>query len=316
VAGGEQAVAFFQLPGYRSLDPSAFIYFSFSLFFAIILADAGYALVLGGILGIYWRRLEATAKLKQLRNMMAAIVAASLAFGVLVGSYFGVTPGEGSLLGWLRVLDIQDFDSMMKLSIGIGVFHLIAANGMVLWNERDRVTAIGALGWCLVLSSGFGYWLSSISEPVNPGYLSFFFWGGSLGALAILCFSSNRPVRDAKSFLLRLLDGLQGIYGLSKAFGDVLSYMRLFALGLSSASLALTFNQIAVNVRDSFEGAGMVLFILILAFGHSLNFVLAIMSGTIHGLRLNLLEFYGWAIKGEGVPFKPFRKKEKSPWIK
>ena len=111
-----------------------------------------------------------------------------------------------------------------------------------------------------------------------------------------------------------MFDGASALYGLSKAFGDVLSYMRLFALGLSSASLAVTFNALAIEARDSVSAGGFILFALIILLGHGLNFVLGIMSGVIHGLRLNLLEFYNWGVKGEGYPFKAFKKRGESKW--
>ena len=86
--------------------------------------------------------------------------------------------------------------------------------------------------------------------------------------------------------------------------------MRLFALGLSSASLAVTFNQLAVSASESVPAGGFILFTLIILFGHVLNFILAIMSGVIHGLRLNLLEFYNWSIEGEGYPFEAFKRNQ------
>jgi V/A-type H+-transporting ATPase subunit I len=90
--------------------------------------------------------------------------------------------------------------------------------------------------------------------------------------------------------------------------------MRLFALGLSSASLAITFNALAISARDAMPTGGFIVFALILLFGHGLNFALGIMSGVIHGLRLNLLEFYNWGIQDEGYAFKAFKKRGESPW--
>jgi V/A-type H+-transporting ATPase subunit I len=116
-------------------------------------------------------------------------------------------------------------------------------------------------------------------------------------------------VRDLPSALLRLLDGLRALTGVTRVFGDVLSYLRLFALGLASASLALTFNDLA-RQAGQVQGLGLLFAILILFVGHLLNLLLALMSGVVHGLRLNYIEFYNWALSGEGYAFKPFRKKE------
>ena len=135
------------------------------------------------------------------------------------------------------------------------------------------------------------------------------------GVLAILLCSSHRPWQGVKNWMWRLIDGLMALTGLSKMFGDVLSYLRLFALGLASASLAITFNQLASDVAAAVPGMGLLLEVLILLLGHLLNFVLAVVSGVIHGLRLNLMiEFYNWSLADEGYAFQPFTKREVNPW--
>jgi len=130
------------------------------------------------------------------------------------------------------------------------------------------------------------------------------------GGLAVLLFSSDRPLRSLKigDWLWRLLDGVMELTGLSKAFGDVLSYLRLFALGLASAQLAGTFNGMASSAAD-LPGPGFLLAVLIVVLGHGVNLMLGIMSGVVHGLRLNCIEFFSWSLKEEGYPFKAFCKK-------
>ncbi len=98
--------------------------------------------------------------------------------------------------------------------------------------------------------------------------------------------------------------------GISGAFGDVLSYLRLFALGLASASLAMAFNGMAEDVRQAIPGIGFLFGLLILLLGHALNFLLSVSSGFIHGLRLNVIEFFKWGVKDEGNPYRPFEQKE------
>jgi len=106
--------------------------------------------------------------------------------------------------------------------------------------------------------------------------------------------------------------GLQGLVGLSKQFGDLLSYLRLFALGLASASLAATFNGLAADLQAAIPGLGLLLALIILLFGHGITFLLGIMSGVVHGLRLNYIEFFGWGLTEEGYPFRSFAKREVS----
>lgn len=307
--GGEEAVAFFQLPGYRSWDPSLLIFFSFSLFFAMILSDAGYAFMLALILAAFWNKSGRTDTGIRIRNLTLSLIGTSIVYGVLVGSYFGVTPAESTFLGHLHLINMDDFSAMMKLSIGAGVFHLILANSMVAWTERKSLQALSSVGWVLVIGFSFLMWLEYLKADAFSLSASANSSGIMVGILLILLFTSARKVTRITDAGARIFDGTKALYGLSKAFGDALSYMRLFALGLSSASLAVTFNTLAIEARDSVSAGGGILFLLILIFGHGLNFVLGIMSGVIHGLRLNLLEFYNWGVKGEGYPFKAFKKR-------
>jgi V/A-type H+-transporting ATPase subunit I len=109
--------------------------------------------------------------------------------------------------------------------------------------------------------------------------------------------------------LKRLMQGGLALTSVTKAFGDVLSYLRLFALGLASASLAITFNELAAQIRGSAGAAGPYLAVGLLLLGHTLNFALIMMSAIVHGLRLNLIEFYNWSVTEEGYPFRAFRKR-------
>jgi V/A-type H+-transporting ATPase subunit I len=130
-----------------------------------------------------------------------------------------------------------------------------------------------------------------------------------LGAAAVLLFTGEHAPPGR-----RLLQGLLALTRISSAFGDVLSYLRLFALGLASASLALAFNDLASQIAAAAPGLGKLLALLVLLVGHGLNFLLGITSGFIHGLRLNFIEFFNWSVPEEGTPFRPFSRKESSSW--
>jgi V/A-type H+-transporting ATPase subunit I len=197
---------------------------------------------------------------------------------------------------------------MMKLSVAIGVLHLVLAHLEQAWLRRGRVVAWAHAGWVAAMLGGYALWLGAAAGA--PHWLAEAGrWGLGLGLLAVFLFASERAVPDLRGALLRLLDGVQALTGVTRAFGDVLSYLRLFALGLASASLALTFNDLA-RQAGAVQGLGLLYAILILLAGHVLNLLLAVMSGVVHGLRLNYIEFYNWALSGEGYAFQPFRKKE------
>jgi len=308
VAAGEDLVSFFQLPGYRDWDPSAVVFVSFVLFFAMILSDAGYAFVLGVGLVFFWRRMGRSATGQRLRRLAAAIVVAAMAYGALVGSYFGLTPEPDTVLAPFKQLDINDFNSMMRLTVVVGAVHVVLANGMVAWNRRRSSTAIASLGWIVGIAGGLALLLGrSVAALQTLG------WSCVVaGVLAVLLFSSERRLETPMDVLWRLLEGLKATTGITTAVGDVLSYLRLFALGLSSASLAITFNGLANQAIEAVPGIGLLFGLGILLMGHVLNIILAVMSGVVHGLRLNLIEFYKWGIDGEGSPFNAFRKKKET----
>ena len=310
VAGGADLVSFYQTPAYAAWDPSQIVLVSFALFFAMILGDAGYGLALGVALGLFWRRMGKNDLGRRMRDMMAMIVALSVAYGALAGSYFGVTPRSDSLLGWLHVLDLDDFDVMIRLSIIVGAVHVTVANTMRALNHDDWRDRVIPIAWNAVIAGSLALWLFGSGQEgiTTVGMLSV----GLMiaGAAAVLCFGSKREVRTPRDAALRLLGGLMSLTNATKVFGDVLSYLRLFALGLASASLAITFNQIANDAAAAAPGAGLLLKLLILLLGHGLNLALAVISGVVHGLRLNFIEFFNWGMEEEGYPFRPFRKKE------
>ncbi len=306
MSAAKDLAMFYQVPGYYGWDPSWLLFGSFSLFFAMILADAGYGLLLLGGLAAYWKKLGASEKGKAYRLLGLSLTACTVAYGGLVGSYFGITPEPTSILSNLHVLDVNNFDAMMKLSIVIGAVHIGIANISMAYIHRHRRIAIAKLGWLAVIYAGLVYWLANGNSTGQNTAIGL----AAIGAIAIVGFSSERPINRALDHLLRLIDGLFSLKNLLNAFGDVLSYMRLFALGLASASLAITFNNLASDAYHSIAGGGLLIAILILIIGHALNLVLSLMSGVVHGLRLNYIEFYNWGQEEEGVAFERFARKE------
>jgi V/A-type H+-transporting ATPase subunit I len=314
LGAGEALVGFYQMPAYDSFDPSRVLFYSFAIFFAMILSDAGYAAVLGLALLLFWRKLGASVGGRRLRVLASAIAAASLAWGVLVGSYFGFAPPPGSLPARLDLLDLHDFDTMMRLSVGVGVVHLVMANLVRARGLWPRAQMLVPIGWILVAVGGYVLWLGLSAAGLSAADAELAqtlgYGGIGLGLTLVFFTGSVRPITGVGSVLMRGVDGLIALTQVTKIFGDTLSYLRLFALGLASASLALTFNDLARQVGAQVPGLGLLLQILLLLIGHGLNLALGLVSGVVHGLRLNYIEFYNWALSGEGYPFRPFKKTE------
>lgn len=308
--GGADALGFFQTPNYRAWDPGNVVFYSFSLFFAMIMSDAMYCLIFGLIVFFFRGKLKQSETGRRLMNLAYFMSAVGIVWGVFIGSYFGAAPDSAGLLGKLAFIDLNDYNGMMKLSVIIGVLHLIVANVMTAVVNRGSSYALAPLGWAGLMAGGTTLWLGmtgtlpvAFETTIGPGLMI-------AGALLVFLFSSTREVKSVKDLILRMLDGLKAVYNITAAFGDVLSYMRLFALGLSGASLAMTFNSLAMDVLNSSPVTGVLFAGIILLLGHLLNFALCIMSGVVHGMRLNVIEFVNWGLSDEGYPFKTFSKRE------
>jgi V/A-type H+-transporting ATPase subunit I len=312
LSGGQNLVQFYMTPNYWLWDPSTIVFFSFALFFAMILSDAGYAVLLGAVLLLAWKRMGRSDGGRRLRILFASVAAVSAVWGVLVGSYFGVSPASGGILSDFKLWNLNDYDAMMRLSVLIGVSHLVLANLLDAKRRAPSLEALAPLGWVTALAGAVflaegaagqnGPGAGGPVAQVGMGLLA----GGLL--LVVLFTSTKRP------FWKRLISGLLGLTKVSGAFGDVLSYLRLFALGLASASLAVAFNDLAGQVYDAVPGFKVLFASLVVLIGHGLNLALAVMSGFIHGLRLNFIEFFNWSISEEGRPFRPFARKEAPAW--
>ncbi|MEJ2754336.1 MAG: V-type ATPase 116kDa subunit family protein [Gammaproteobacteria bacterium] len=313
---GARLAGIYQLPGYRGWDPSVHLYLWFSLFFAMILSDAGYAMVLGVALAVRWRSLGVSQGRVVFRALLRFMVFVATGWGILVGSYWGFSPPPEGVLARLHVLDMSNYDTMMKVAVGMGVLHIVVAQVSVAVQQGwRRLSHLARVGWMILALEAFCIWIfSGETESTSPSALfdSYGFELYGLGAVAmgfIVLFSGSQAVNSAEHLMQRLFSGVLALTRVTALFGDALSYLRLFALGLASASLAMTFNELALNAFHV-GGMGMLGAVLILLLGHVINLALGILSGVVHGLRLNFIEFYNWAEPGEGYAFTPFALKE------
>lgn len=310
LAGGEQAVLFYLTPGYHWWDPTLVVLFSFALFFAMIIGDAGYSILLGIVLGVFWKPLSKSVDGRRFRNLTMILVAFSIVWGVIIGSYFGLAPPKGSFLARIAFIDATNLGHMMQLSIMVGASHLLLANAITAYRMRGTVKGLYPIGWIVAILGGLSLGLASYDQ-LPPVFRTIGAVLLSIGLPVALLMNSDQPFppRSIWHVFGRLFDGVKNLMAVSAAFGDTLSYLRLFALGLSGAQLASTFNTLAVDSVKAFGGLGLILAIIIIVLGHSLNFVLCIMGGVIHGLRLNCIEFFNWCATDEGYPFRAFNKK-------
>ena len=290
----------FELPSYAELDLTPFFAPFFMMFFGFCLGDAGYGIVL--LLGatIYKRR--AKPSVRPIVSLVQWLALATIIFGVLTGTFFGLNLLEDKFawLGSIRKFMISG-NQVFQLALIFGMVQILFGLCIQAANQAKQLGAKYALkpiGWIVLLLSLVDIGVLKMAAPFST-------WTAWAGVAILLIF--NDP--DA-GVLGRLGKGIWELYGISGFFGDLLSYIRLFALGISSAILGFVINDVSVRVLHGVPYVGPVLFVLLLVVGHSANLMLACLGSFVHPLRLTFVEFYKNAgFSGGGKAYKPFEKK-------
>lgn len=301
----------FTNPTYGELDLTSLFAPFFMMFFGFCLGDAGYGLVL--LFGAAILKRKVDKKMRPILSLVQWLALATIIFGIITGTFFGIE------LVNVEIPFIQKFKNMFldqnqlfALALIVGVIQIIfgmfvkAANQIRLWGWMHSITTFSWL--LLILGSGAFYGLSML-EGVNVEFMGLAH-KITLGVAAIGILFFNSP---GKNPFVNFGLGLWGIYNMvTGLFGDVLSYIRLFALGLSSAILGNVFNSLAFGMAPDIPVVGAIVTILILIAGHSINLFMATLGSLVHPMRLIFVEFYKNAgFIGGGKTYQPFQKKIK-----
>lgn len=297
---GEDLVQVYSQPNYKDFDPSGIVLYAFSVFYGMIIGDAGYGLVsLALTVFLHWKVKSVSPLWIRFRRLCYCLSFSVLLFGIISASYFGISLGAENPLNKLLLLDLntkEGQNQVMLISIIMGMAHLSIALGIKFYRTRD----LPALGWIIVIWSGY-FLLRSQMAQGQPNPIAMYIAIAGMALVVLFTSKSRNPI-------LRLLMGLNGALGVIQLLADCLSYMRLFALGLATMYMCQTFNMLAEMPYNGLPYVGFIPAVLILVFGHGINLLLGIMGGVVHGLRLNFLEWYRWCYEGDGLTFKPFRK--------
>jgi len=281
-------------PKYRGVDPALFFAPSMMLFFGICLGDAGYGVVM--IIASFLMRRFLVKKIRGMlfvSNMTLLFGILTVMWGLMTGTIFGIAFSDR---GWI-FLDVSpgsgDPMLLFKISIGLGIIHLTIAFFIALFHARTISIRLSKLGLVMVLWGG------------TLGVLKVPYWWLLMasGASLILLFSS-----ESKNPFARIGFGLWSLYGLSGLLGDVMSYARLFGLGIASGAIASVVNMLAGDVRGAVPAIGDILAILVLLVGHSFNFCIGIIGALVHPARLHAVEAFPKCVQLTGVPYKPLAR--------
>ena len=300
----------FSLPNYGEIDQTVLIAPFFMLFFGMCFGDAGYGLIL--LLASTYFRLRNKGGDNSLLSLGQWLGGGAFVVGLVLGSIFGME------LPWARDKDyLFNQDNMMVIAVVIGLIQVFFGKLVGAYKtsrQQGWRYALSGYAWVLLLIGlGLIYLLPKL-EIALPLWLQYGLYG-IVGLSVLVAFLYNSP---GKNPLINVGSGLWTSYNnASGLLGDALSYIRLFAIGLTGSILGSVFNQLAMSCIPSGAGAsiggiiiGWVMALFILAFGHTINFGIALIGAFVHPLRLTFVEYYkNSEFEGGGRPYAPLKRK-------
>ena len=297
-------------PAYDGFDPTPFISVFFLLFFAFCMGDCGYGLLLIGI-GLLLRKVDS---FKDMAPLVVLLGIGTTVIGFLFHTFFSMDISTWSIFAPVKWMflpgKIAGYDGTMVLSIVVGIVHLCLAMCVKTYEETKNkgfAGALGTWGWTLLIVGGVIVGSLALTGVLDKDLTKWIVIVlGVVSALGIFVF--NDPKRNK---LANVGVGLWDTYNTATGLlGDVLSYLRLYALGLAGSMLGMAFNNIGSMVLGDGSNALLwVPFLLIVVIGHTLNIAMAILGAFVHPLRLNFLEFFknsGYEARGRN--FNPLSK--------
>jgi V/A-type H+-transporting ATPase subunit I len=284
------------LPGYHELDISLWFLIFLSIFFGMLVGDAAYGVIFL-LLTIFSRiKWGNRARNKSIFFLLYLLSSCVIVWGVLTGTFFG----QQWLPGWVRPLmpALRNDKSLQEICFLIGAAHLSIAR---LWRAALKAPspkALADIGWTVILWGGFFLARMLVLGESFPVFGKWLFISGTT---LVIFFTDPR-----KNMLKGTVNGISSFFlSVVNSFTDIVSYIRLFAVGLATVAVADSFNSMAMDLGFGSPAAG-ALAAIILFVGHALNIMLAPMSVLVHGVRLNVLEFCSHVdIKWGGFSYKP-----------
>jgi V/A-type H+-transporting ATPase subunit I len=321
---GEDLVKIYDVPATTDRDPSGWVLWFFALFFAIIVADAGYGLIFL-LTAFYIKKKFPRLQGQQKRTLKLFFILSSfcIGWGILTSSYFGMQLSptnpltQASLIGYLvdkkaaytaimlpHEMITAEVKKEFARNILMEVILMIAIIHVSIAFLRNLKNSIPGLGWIAFMVGGYLYFPSMLKAT---SLIHFMGWiTPSIAAhIGLQLIYVGIVFALVSAIIQKRMKGLGEVANLVQVFADVLSYLRLYALGLAGSIMAETFNNVGASMP-------IVLDVIVIFLGHSVNILLSLMGGVIHGLRLNFLEWYHYCFDGGGKLFKPLQKIKRS----
>lgn len=315
----EPLTGMYGMPNYNEYDPTPILGPFFLLFFAMCMGDAGYGilLILFG-LALKFDKIK-IAMFDGMGSIITALGVVTAVVGVFIGTAFGVDLYNAefvpaALKSVMIKGELMGFDIQMVLALIIGVFHICLAMTVkaICYTQRDGFMAnLSNWGWLLLIVGGIATAILAMMKVLSPEVTQWVIIAvGAISALGIYIF--NDPKRNP---LINIGAGLWDTYNMvTGLLGDVLSYIRLYALGLAGGMLGGAFNDIACMILGENPNIGSWIgFIVIIIFAHILNLALSALGAFVHPLRLTFVEYFkNVGYEGKGEKYAPLSRKVES----
>ena len=298
----------YSIPTYWELDMTPFFAPFFVMFFGFCMGDLGY----GALICIITLALILSKKLKGMSDILWLgffLGFGTVIMGTISGTFFGVPllDVEGiPVLDKLKTIMFQPdgIYSAFYVSLIIGVFQILFGMCLKIINMTKLYgfgAAVSTIGWVIMLLGGI---VTFLIDGIGIPFYACLIVG------AVLVYLLNGPINSFAAPFKNIGSGLWDTYNMATGLlGDVLSYIRLFALDLSGSILGLVFNDLAMNMKPDIPVVGTIVMLLILVFGHTMNIALSALSAFVHPMRLTFVEFYkNSGFVGGAKQYEPFKK--------
>lgn len=307
----------FGVPGYRETDPNIFVAFFYFLIFGIMIGDAGYGLLMAIACFAYIKIVKPVKNSGMMIAMFGFCGISTFIWGALFGGWFAIEGISQTFLGKIVIFEpLTEPLKMFILALAVGVLQIgtgFAINGVVLIKNKKYAEGIlGGFGWAIImlgvllLFPKVMEFLKVVTEP--PAWFAVCSQIGMYTAIAGFVMMLASGALGKKNPLKMLIGVFKNAYGAINVVSDILSYSRLFGLGLTTGVIGLVVNKLATIVVNQFFGGlwvGWIFAAIVLVIGHAFNLGINLLGAYVHNSRLQYIEFFGRFYEGTGHAFKP-----------
>lgn len=298
----------YDLPNYHELDLTPFFAPFFLLFFGLCVGDTAYGLLI--LIGALILRSRVKESMKPMFSLAAWLGASTVVLGLITGTFFGFSLIDADI-AWLEKFKVFMLDSnkLFYASLIIGVVQIlfgmiIQAVGKVI--RYGWAASLPNWGWLLIIVGMGSTFLLSQVYAIDAQIVKYLYYGfGGVGAVFVFILNDIK-----RNPLINVGAGVWDAYNMATGLlGDLLSYIRLFALGISSGVMGFVFNDLAFKLSGNIPVISTIVMLVIMIFGHGMNIFMAGLGAFVHPMRLTFVEFYKNAgFEGGGKKYKPFKQ--------